>query len=213
MIIRPFHHCLLFFTASLGACIAPFDANPQSVNAGTDGQGIGQWHSFEPDMPVNSAPFQNMNVNWKQRIDQPYVYVDFVGSYTETGRLLPSVHRSMVEQGLKPAGPPFGLFYDDPGKTPMEQLRSRACVPVDERVQTSGSLRFDILPSTTVTYAYVAGAYPEVPRSLPGLFDYMAKSGWVENGPIRETYLIAPDSVTNFDELITEVQIPVTYAN
>ena len=34
---------------------------------------------------------------------------------------------------------------------------------------------------------------------------------WVEDGPIRETYLVEPGSVQSLDELITEVQIPVGY--
>lgn len=199
------------------ACILPADTLTSIGQGRGDDSGQIQypgeaWHSFQPDLPVSMPPFNSMHVNWKQRIDQPYVFVDYVGSYTETGRLLPMIHRAMVEQGIEPSGPPFALFYDDPGVTPVDQLRSRACVPVDDRYEPSGSLSFEVLPSTTVTYAFAGGAYPEVPRCYSGLYQFMERSGWVENGPIRETYLVSPDSVESFDDLITEVQIPVTFA-
>jgi len=190
------------------ACLVPPQASEQSLHGPVD-----SWHQFQPDLPVSQPPFRSIHANWKQRIDQPYVYVEFQGSYTETGRLLPQVHRAMVDQGLEPAGPPFALFYDDPGTTPVEQLRSRACVPVEDVADPQGELDFDVLPSTTVVYAFVAGAYPDVPRSYPGIYAYLGAQGWVENGPIRETYLVAPESVESFDALLTEVQVPVTYGN
>jgi effector-binding domain-containing protein len=35
---------------------------------------------------------------------------------------------------------------------------------------------------------------------------------WVENGPIREIYLVNPGEVKDFSELVTEVQVPATAA-
>ncbi len=183
--------------------IAPESSAPVTVN-------VREW-SYQPDLPVGFAPFETLEVQWKQRLDLPYVFVEYTGSYTETGRLLPALHQSMQDQGLVPDGPPFGLYYDDPGRVPVDKLRSRACVPVAHVVETRGELSFDVLPSTTVAYAVVGGAYPEVPRAYPKIFAYMAKIGWVENGPIREIYLVPPGSVSDYSELITEVQIPVGY--
>lgn len=197
---------------TLSACFAP-GADDGTKTSVTSGESIPQyWHSFQPDLPISEPPFRQVHANWKQRIDQPYVYVDYEGSYLETGRLLPLVHQAMRDQGLEPSGAPFALYYDDPGRVAVERLRSRACVPVEGPVPVRGALEFDVLPSTTVVYAFAAGAYPEVPRCYPGLYSYMQTMGWVEAGPIRETYLVAPSAVLEFGELLTEVQIPVTYA-
>ena len=84
-------------------------------------------------------------------------------------------------------------------------------MPVAEQVATGEVLGFDVLPSTTVVYAFASGPYPEVPRAYPGLYRFMQTGGWVENGPIRETYLVSPAEVASFDELLTEIQIPVTF--
>lgn len=199
----------LALALALPACVVPVvstsDGSPPEARSS-----VRTWH-YEPDLPVSTPPFQEVHANWKQRMDQPYVFLEFEGPYPETGRLLPIVQRMMREQGLEPSGAPFGLFFDDPGLVPATELRSRACVPVDRPAKTSGALRYEVLPSTTVVYAVAGGAYPEVPRCYPGLYAYMARMGWTENGPIREIYLIPPDAVDDFDELRCEVQIPVAY--
>jgi hypothetical protein len=33
--------------------------------------------------------------------------------------------------------------------------------------------------------------------------------GWVEDGPVREVWLVAPAEVASWDELLTEIQLPV----
>ncbi len=212
-----FQRLVLLSTVCFGSIACQFGErtegpDQQNMNSASSKAELRFWHSFQPDLPISAPPFSNVEANWKQRIDQPYVFVEFVGSYTETGRLLPMVHRAMQAQGIDPAGPPFALYYDDPGVTPIERLRSRACVPVEDRVSVSGDLAFDLLPSTTVVYAFASGAYPEVPRAYPEMYRYMAESGWVENGPIRETYLVAPNVAQGFENLLTEIQIPVTYS-
>lgn len=208
---RKLHSLSIPLALALAACVAPGGPTAQSSRTNTGATSIQATHSFQPDLPVSVAPFRDVHANWKQRIDQPYVFVEFLGSYTETGRMLPVVHEAMAARGLEPDGPPFALFFDDPGLVPMEQLRSRACVPVADRIDPGSALSFDVLPSTTVVYAFAAGAYPEVPRAYPGLYAFMEAGGWVENGPIRETYLVSPAEVRSFDELLTEIQIPVTY--
>ncbi len=167
----------------------------------------------DTDLPISSAPFEHLEANWKQRLDQPYVYIELHGSYTQIGKTLETVDRALTDQGLEPSGPPFALYYDDPAKVPTEQLRARACFPVAARVKTSAPLAYDLLPGTTVVYAFVGGAYPEVPRAYPGLYAYLDRMHWREAGPIREVYLINPATVKSFDELVTEVQIPASASN
>jgi effector-binding domain-containing protein len=44
------------------------------------------------------------------------------------------------------------------------------------------------------------------------MYRYMSELGWREDGPVRESYLINPGEVADFDQLVTEVQIPATSA-
>ena len=169
-------------------------------------------NTFVADLPIARAPFRDVLVYWKQRLDQPYVFVEARGSYTNVGRSLERVFALAASAGIEPTGAPFALYYDDPGKVAVDALRLRACLPVAKPVEARGELGYDVLESTTVAYAFVAGPYPEVPRSYPALFAYLARMDWVENGPIREIYLVNPGEVQDFAELVTEVQVPATAA-
>lgn len=187
-------------------------ASPATDSSGAPTGAAGAAWSYTPDVRVSHAPFDDVHVDWKHRLDQPYVYLEHRGSYLQTGALLPQLQRAMVAQGLRPSGPPFGLYYDDPGRVPIDELRSRACVPVERELTPAAPLAFDVLPSTTVVYALVSGAYPEAPRAYPALFAYMGRLRWVEDGPIREIYLVEPSSVRDWTELRCEIQVPVRHA-
>lgn len=165
---------------------------------------------YTPDVPVSHPPFTEFHANYKERLDQPYVFVECRGSYLETGRALPALHQALAGRGIRASGPPFGLFYDDPKSVPLSQLRSRACLPVDGPVAACEAYKYDVLPQGTVVYAVVSGPYPEAPRAYPGLYKFMSSMGWVEDGPIREVYLVPPSSAPSHDELLCEIQIPAT---
>ncbi len=160
------------------------------------------------DLAVARAPYQSVEVNWKHRLDEPYVYVETRGSYTQVGRALESLFAAVKDQSLEVSGPPFALYFDDPGRVPTSELRLRACVPVSAPTAPTPPLSYDVLPSTTVAYAYVAGPYPEAPRAYPAIYAYLSRMNWIENGPIREIYLRNPADVNDWDELVCEIQIP-----
>ena len=190
----------------LAACASYPDSQAGISPAGSvNAQAAG---TYTPDLPVNAAPFDDAQVSWKQRLDQPYVYLEHRGSYTETGTLLPALHRELAAQGLEASGAPFCLFYDDPALVPLGSLRSRACVPIAGPRSPRSPLAYDVLPSTTVAYAYGSGSYSDMPRLYPGIYKFMSKMNWVENGPIREVYLVAPTASVRPEDLVCEVQIP-----
>jgi effector-binding domain-containing protein len=186
----------------LGAC--------QSVGGAPRHAASGPGPEVLPDLSVAHAPFHQVEVNWKQRLAQPYVYLEARGSYTNFGALLEELHGRLKGLALTPTGPPFALYYDDPGRVPVDQLRMRACFPVSGSARPAPPLARDLLESTTVVYAFVGGAYPEVPRAYPELYAFMSELGWVENGPVREVYLVNPATVDSYEALVTEIQIPAT---
>jgi effector-binding domain-containing protein len=161
------------------------------------------------ELPIARAPFRDVSANYKERLDQPYVYVEVRGPYGAAGRELPSLFQRARDLGLEPSGAPFVLLYGDPNAG--GDLVARACLPIDEEPTRAG-LPYDVLPSATVAYAYVGGAYPEVSKSYSGILAYCSRMGWQGVTPVRETYLVSPAGVTSFDELVCEVQIPVSDA-
>lgn len=162
-------------------------------------------------LPVtaSSGRIETLDVNWKERLTQPYVYLEHRGDYRQLGEVMRRLFAEAQELGLDPeGGAPFALFYDDPGRVPVSELRARACFPVGDRPARLGALKFELLPRAMVVYARVPGAYPEVQRSYPPLFEYLRELGWQQGGPLREVYLVNPEDVTSYAELVTEVQIP-----
>ncbi len=164
---------------------------------------------YSSDLTISRPPYEEVHCNWKDRIDQSYVYIECTGPYKKTGTLLPEVHRLLATQGIKPAGPPFALYYDDPSNTAPSKLRSRACVPVGAWTRPAPPLNKDTLPSRTVAYAVASGPYPGVPACYPGVFGYMSKMNWAIAGPIREIYMIPPSEVSSYEDLLCEIQVPV----
>ena len=167
-----------------------------------------------PAMPPSAAaspaslPAAAVQPNWKERLDQPYVFLEHRGDYRDLGDTMRRLLGTAELDGIEAGGPPFALFYDDPGKVPAAGLRSRACLPVNEAPKGSSALGFEVLPVAVVAYGQVHGAYDRVPQAYPVLFAYLRDQGWVQSGPIREIYLVNPAAVQTFDELVTEVQIP-----
>jgi len=159
---------------------------------------------------VDAAAGRELEPNWKERLPQPYVYLEHHGDYRRMGDTMRALFAAAESLELEPAGAPFALFFDDPGRVPAADLRARACLPVAERPSKVGGLAYDVLPRAMVVYGRVSGAYPEVARTYPSLFRYLRDLGWAQGGPIREVYLVNPVEAASYDELLTEVQIPWT---
>ena len=107
-----------------------------SESIASEAPGGTQW-VYQSDLPISDPPFLEVHCNWKDRLDQRYAYLEHIGPYSGTGALLPEVHRLLTLEGVRPSGPPFALYYDDPSGTAPESLRSRACVPVENWTQPS----------------------------------------------------------------------------
>jgi effector-binding domain-containing protein len=186
----------------LAACRAPAPPAPAIVDE--------EAPSPETLRAQRDAAFAVSAVHWKERLEQPYVFLEHQGDYRLSGGAMRTLLEAAHAADLEPTGPPFALFFDDPGRVPRPELRARACLPVAERGRVAPGLQADVLPRALVVYAEVPGAYPEVPRAYPALFSYLAEQGWVATGPVREIYLVNPGAVGSYEELRTEVQIPWT---
>jgi effector-binding domain-containing protein len=195
---------------SLGA-VAACTGPPTNAQVGVDPPAA--FKTFTPDLPTSHPPYDEFYASWVLRSDTPYVYMEHYGSYTTTGAHLPALMREMRVQGIEASGPPFCLFYDDPAVVPRDQLVSRACVPIDTPRSPRSPLRYDVLPSKNVVYAFVSGPYPDVPRAYPKLLDHMAQlnPNWVVDGPIRETYLVPPSQAARPEDYLCWIEVPFTF--
>jgi effector-binding domain-containing protein len=150
-----------------------------------------------------------VEANWKERMSQPYVFLQRRGDYRRLGQAMRELLECAQDAGLETTGAPFALFFDDPGRVPAAELRARVCLPVGDRPgRLPERVEFDVLPRSMVVYARVRGSYPEVASAYPALFQYLHELGWRQGGPIREVYLVNPLEAQGHDDVLTEVQIP-----
>lgn len=219
-----FSFVLLAWFAAASCIVAADDTRAQVSSKGRASTGPGTYDArnqtypasygtFVPELPVSHPPYNEFHASWVQRIDEPYIYLEHYGPYTETGSIIPVVIREMRIQGLEPSGAPFCLFYDDPASKPADQLLSRACVPIKGPRSPITPLRYDVLPSRAVTYAFVSGPYPEVSRCYPYMLEYMRSMNFELAGPIREQYIVPPSAAKTDADFLCKVQVPVRGAN
>lgn len=198
--------------ATIALVVSGCSSSPDTAQSQAPGPSAAPGLTYQTSLPVSDPPFDTLHASWVVRLEEGYVYMDHYGSYTDTAAHLPTLIREMRVQGIEPSGPPFCLFYDDPAATPRDQLRSRACVPIEGIRSPKTPLAYDVLPAVSVAYAYVSGPYPEVPRAYPRLFQWMAERNWIANGPIREEYIVPPSRASKPSDYLCQIQIPVTMA-
>jgi effector-binding domain-containing protein len=157
---------------------------------------------------VESRELSVSDVAWKERLEQPYVYVEVLGDYRELGAPMRQLLERARLAGVGVSEPPFTLYFDDPARTPVDRLRARVCLPVRDGASGAPGLQADLLPRALVAYVEVQGAYPELPRVYPALFSFVQDHGWAPSGPLREIYLVDPGLVRDWRELAREVQLP-----
>ena len=164
------------------------------------------WPTFEASDELD--PYRSPT--WKECLPDSYVFIEHVGDPRELGSAMRILFDTARSSELAVSGAPFALFYDDPGKVPLAEQRSRACLPIQPGTQTPSGLSLDHLPSRMVVFQRQAGPYTDAPLVVPSLMGYLNKRGWRPAGPVREVYLVNPGDVAAANELVCEVQVPWT---
>jgi hypothetical protein len=102
----------------------------------------------EAGVALTVPPYDAVQMEWKERIAQPYVYFEHHGEPADFGATMRSLLEFAVRKRITSNGPPFALF--------PESGAARACVPVEADPERGG-ISFDVLPKAMVAYAIVSG--------------------------------------------------------
>jgi AraC family transcriptional regulator len=108
----------------------------------------------------------------------------------------------------------LGIYYDDPDATPVEQLRSHACLTVPDTLQPvpAGCEMLDIQPGEFAVGVH-RGPYDILSESYRWMFgQWLPSSGReVADSPVLEAY-VNDAQTTPPDQLITHVCVPLVPA-
>jgi AraC family transcriptional regulator len=104
----------------------------------------------------------------------------------------------------------FGIYYDDPSATPVETLRSEACITVPDDWAPSGDLQRSEIRGGRYAVVSHVGPYAELGRAYAWLYGtWLAQSGEeAADAPCVEEYLNDARTVPPA-ELRTEIWLPL----
>jgi AraC family transcriptional regulator len=110
-----------------------------------------------------------------------------------------------------PETPTIGIYYDDTAVTPVEALRSHACIAVPPTFTAApDGLELIDLPEGDVAVGVHRGPYERLEESYRWLFgEWLPSSGReADDRPCYETY-VTDSSKTPPQDLITHISIPL----
>ena len=133
------------------------------------------------------------------------------GEYQEISTTFARLVTMFAAQGL--VGPDtrtFGIYYDDPSATPVEALRSEACITVPDGWVPAGELQRREIRGGRYAVVLHVGPYAELGRAYDWLYgSWLAQSGEeAADAPCVEEYLNDARMVPA-SELKTEIWLPL----
>lgn len=99
-----------------------------------------------------------------------------------------STMRVMSEQGVAPAGPPYGKYYGSPSAT----VDVEAGFPVSSPIASEGEVRAGSLPGGRIASAEHVGPYDDLEKTYAALEQYIGEAGLLPADVMWESYVTDP---------------------
>ncbi|MCK4353214.1 GyrI-like domain-containing protein [candidate division WOR-3 bacterium] len=144
------------------------------------------------------------------------VVIEGQGPYDKVGPIFRELFEWLSKKGLKPAGPSFGIYYDNPDEVPPEKCRYKICFPIEIPVSPTGGeiagderVKLKDIPGAEMACIAHYGSYSKIGPVWGKLCEWIDREGYNWAGPGREVYIKCPGMTEKEEELVTEIQIPV----
>ena len=137
--------------------------------------------------------------------------LSFTGSYDQTQDRLDDLMAWMLRAGHPYSGRPMGLFFDDPEKVDVEELRGEVCLPVEEECEAYDEVERKVLEGATVAAATYTLSPDRVKEGYREIFAWIGENGFAYDAekPCREVYHLIHGEVETPEETVVEIQVPV----
>jgi effector-binding domain-containing protein len=150
----------------------------------------------------------------KKSKDMKIAYVKHVGAYNKIpyNKYYEKLFVWIKEKRLRPVGPPFGIFYDNPEEVPAKKCRSEIGVPIKGNAKSGKDIKVKKVPAATVVRLVHRGPMKDYGKSYKKLNKWIAANGHVWAGPCMETYISKPKMVRGELSVLTVIRVPVKKA-
>ncbi len=137
-------------------------------------------------------------------------YVSHKGPYEALPEVFQKVMGWIQEERLQMAGPPMGVYYNDPGKVAPEELLWEVQWPIvpKEGKEGKGEVKVKTTEPMEVAFTLHRGPYDQVGITYDRLEKWIEENDYQIGGPARSIYFNDPNSVPP-ESLKTEIQFPV----
>lgn len=171
-----------------------------------------------PELPANffACPAWEIDpatIGVREVAEEAVVKFEHRGPYTDFGKSLEPAMDAIMASGLVPMDAVSATYLSDAKAVNPHDIRAELAVRVAKLkegppVLPSGYV-FTTRPAARVAYAYHRGDHAGEREAHQRLQDWMAAQGLQSAGPPRAVWYHDPE-VTVVDDIVTEVQIPVT---
>ena len=157
--------------------------------------GCGGEQSAKTEKPVEPAfVAQTMNLPTMK-----IASIATMGPYSDAGKAIDEMMDMVQKQKLLVAGPPFGMFYDNPANVKPESARYEVCVPVAPETKSMMDKKtgFSVkdAPEMMIAVTDHMGPYDQVAPVYEKLYKWIAENKYEPAGPMIEWYLSDPSKV------------------
>ena len=138
-------------------------------------------------------------------------FIERQGPFDAIPKVMEELEKWFLENDYTMAGPPIGVYFDDPAQVSPDSLRWEIEIAIAEDVEEkapAGGVAIKTVQPMLVAVTYHKGAYEEVGNAYGMLFAWLGKNGYQVVGAPREIYWRDPET-TPTEELLSELQIPV----
>jgi AraC family transcriptional regulator len=137
-----------------------------------------------------------------------YAYMEFSGPFDNMEKNIQVFMGEFFKQGLVPAGPFMGVYYNNPRKVKPEELKWDIGFQVSSDVKVGPPLKKkEFTKKTAAVYLYI-GPYEKMGAAYDKVFKYAEDNGYKILWPTYDKYLNNAMQVKP-EELKTQVIVPL----
>ena len=114
-----------------------------------------------------------------------------------------------LKDGGTPAGPCFGIYYQDPEKTPAKDLTCKMGFPVNGDAKETAGVKIEKLAECDMAVLKYQGPYEESAAMWGAIDKWIIAQGYQFAGPPMEVYIKGPGDKVSPAEYLTEIRVPV----
>jgi len=131
------------------------------------------------------------------------------GPMAKIGESIGLLMQLSQNQNVWPAGPMVAVYYSNPDLVQETDLEWEIGFPTTEQTMVQDPLKIKKWIFGSVAASLHQGPYDKLGESITKIVDWIKANGYVQSGPILETYLdMNPEGVSP-ESLKTEIWVPV----